>query len=129
MLQAASTGIIAKANADRPSGVDTTIITRVQGEWAAYQQKKNDQTTQQSDATTERAQRDVMVESIQDPPAEDSVCGGGPVEATPAGKFRRARRVQAAAEYGVQRLRSILFHKGGPAERQAAFFCWYRPDA
>jgi hypothetical protein len=65
MLEQTSQGIIAKADQERPPGVDTNFITRLQGDRTAYVQSAVTKAGARALAKTERAQRDAMVESIK----------------------------------------------------------------
>jgi hypothetical protein len=65
MLEAAGQGIINKSNEQRPPGVNTEVIVRVTGELQAFKTGSNEPATQQSNAKTERAKRDEMIESIK----------------------------------------------------------------
>ena len=56
--------IIAKANADRPAGVDTSFIIKSQGDLTVYNQEQTKQESEQSSAHGMRAQRDSLLAVI-----------------------------------------------------------------
>ncbi len=56
--------IIAKANADRPAGVDTAFILKSQGDLQVYNQEQTKQESEQSSAHGTRAQRDTLLAEI-----------------------------------------------------------------
>jgi hypothetical protein len=65
MLDQSAQTILRQANADRPPGVDTEILSRVEAERAALQQEVETQRTALTQAQNERAARNAMVESIK----------------------------------------------------------------
>jgi hypothetical protein len=64
VLQQCAEGIIGKADAERPPGIDTQFVQQAKEDLNAYVQSGTDQTTEQGRAKAERAQRDALVESI-----------------------------------------------------------------
>lgn len=56
--------IIAKANADRPAGVDTSFIIKSQGDLTLYNQEQTKQESEQSSAHGTRAQRNALLAVI-----------------------------------------------------------------
>lgn len=65
ILEGASQAIIAKASQERPPGVDTDFINRVQAERTAYLATNGAQTHEQGRAKQARAQRAELIESIK----------------------------------------------------------------
>lgn len=66
ILEQASQTILAKANAERPPGIDTNFIVRADVERAQYVQSKVPQLDEQAQAKLERALRDQLVDSIKE---------------------------------------------------------------
>ena len=64
-LDQSAQGIMSRANADRPPGVDTTVIVRVETEREAYVQSNAQQVSEQGNAKAQRNFRDVQVNSIK----------------------------------------------------------------
>ena len=56
--------IIAKADADRPAGVDTSSILKSQGDLSVYNQEQTKQESEQSSAHGMRTQRDALLAQI-----------------------------------------------------------------
>jgi hypothetical protein len=65
MLEQASQVILSRADAERPSGVDTGFIERVRGERTAFVATKVTQRDEVAQAKTQRLQRDGLVNSIK----------------------------------------------------------------
>ncbi len=63
-LTSYSQNIINKADADRPPGVDTGLIERVQGERQDFVDANSAQTTESAAGQQQRADRDARVKSI-----------------------------------------------------------------
>ena len=56
--------IIAKANADRPAGVDTAFILKSQGDLQVYNQEQTKQESEQSSAHGMRSQRNTLLAEV-----------------------------------------------------------------
>jgi hypothetical protein len=63
-LESVSQLIIGKADQERPGGLDTSFISRAQGERTAYMGTNTAQTAEQGKARLARTQRDELVKSI-----------------------------------------------------------------
>lgn len=64
VLEESAEIIIAKANNDRPAGVDTNFITKSQGDLAVYNQEQTKQESDQSSAQGMRSQRNGLLAEI-----------------------------------------------------------------
>jgi hypothetical protein len=64
LLEGYSQNILNKANEERPSGIDTAVIQRVQGERAAYVAASTARSTESGKSKQGRAQRDALVKEI-----------------------------------------------------------------
>jgi hypothetical protein len=64
VLEGASQAIIAKANQERPPGIDTDFISQAQAQRAAYLATNDTQSNEPGKATQAREQRTELVKSI-----------------------------------------------------------------